>query len=221
MKTINFTSALRNEMAHFVKLKQSLGSDYYHNAQLLYRFDQYLDSVSFDDTILTLPVFQHYFETINHLCHRGFANHYCVLRQFSCWLNQYKTNSYVLEMKIHIDRSTSKPAYIFILDEIKSILEISGSFSQKEEFVPGLYQTLFSLLYSTGIRIGEALALNHGDYRKNEKLIHIRWGKFRKQRYLVLKSSTANRIMYRKRQERSKVIFFSSFIRSSSSLALI
>jgi integrase len=60
MKTINFTSALRNEMAHFVKLKQSLGSDYYHNAQLLYRFDQYLDSVSFDDTILTLPVFQHY-----------------------------------------------------------------------------------------------------------------------------------------------------------------
>jgi hypothetical protein len=120
MKTFNFTSALSNEMAHFVKLKQSLGSDYYHNAQLLYRFDQYLDSVSFDDTILTLPIFQHYFETINHLCHRGFANHYCVLRQFSCWLNQYITSTQVyLEATSELLQAGCERFYTFFLKHNK------------------------------------------------------------------------------------------------------
>ena len=53
---------------------------------------------------------------------------------------------------------------------------------------------MFSLLHSTGIRIGEALVLNHADCSKNEKLIHIRKGKFRKEGYLVLSSSAAHRL---------------------------
>ena len=194
MKSVNFKSSLANEMAHFVKLKQSSGSDYYGSAKLLFRFDTYLVSLSFKDKVLTRSNFQGYFETINHLCGRGFSNHYFLLRQFSAWLSQHETDSYVLEEHRAVDRSHSRHAYVFTLDEIKAILVNSGSFSQKEELIPGLYQTLFSLLYSTGIRIGEALALNYADYIKEEKLIHIREGKFRKERYLVLSSSGANRL---------------------------
>jgi integrase len=70
----------------------------------------------------------------------------------------------------------------------------SCDFTQREELVHGLYKTLFSLLYTTGIRIGEALALNYSDYIKDEKLIHIRKGKFRKERYLVLSQSAAKQL---------------------------
>jgi integrase len=194
MKTFNFTSSLRNEMAHFVKLKQSSGSDYHSSTYLLFRFDQHLDSLSFHDTVLTLPIFEGYFEKISHLCSKGFSDHYSVLKQFSSWLNQYNSDSYVLQERVSIDRFYSNAAYIFTLDEIKKILETSGSSCTRQELVPGLYQTLFSLLYSTGIRIGEALSLNYGDYTKDEKLIHIRKGKFHKQRYLILSSSTATRL---------------------------
>ncbi len=194
MKTVNYTSSLADEMAHFVKLKQSSGSDYYCSAKLLFRFDRHLVSLSFKDKVLKRSLFQGYFETINHLRARGFSNHYCVLRQFSTWLSQHEADSYVLEEHRAVDRSHSRHAYIFTLDEIKAILVNSGSFSQKEELIPGLYQTLFSLLYSTGIRIGEALPLHYNDYIKEEKLIHIQEGKFRKERYLVLSSSAANRL---------------------------
>ncbi len=193
MKTINFTSILSDKMTHYVKLKQHFGSDYHSSAKLLFRFDKYLITLPLKSEVLTRSIFQNYFEKINHLCSRGFSNHYCVLQHFSAWLNQHEINSYVLEKRPTIDHSYSRSAYIFSLDEIKIIIKNSGIFSKKEEFIPGIYQTLFSLLYSTGIRISEALALNHSDY-KDENIIHIRRGKFRKERYIVLSISTSNRL---------------------------
>ncbi len=128
------------------------------------------------------------------MCGRGFSNHFSVLRQFSVWLNQHEITSYVPEERRAVDRSHSRPAYIFTQDEIKTILQNSLDFSAREQLIPGLYCTLFSLLYSTGIRINEALELNHADYIKDEKLIHIREGKFRKERYLIISSSMAKRL---------------------------
>ncbi len=194
MRTIDFASSLSQEMTHFVKLKQSCGSDYRHSAKLLLRFDRHLTSLSFKGKILSRSIFQDYFETLHHLCGRGFGNHYCVLQHFSAWLSQHEAGSHILERRRALDRSYSRAAYIFTLDEVRAILEISGRFSERQALIPGIYQTLFGLLYSTGIRIGEALALNHADYIEKEKLIHIREGKFRKERYLVLSSSTAHRL---------------------------
>ncbi len=194
MKKVNFTSILSDEMNHFVKLKQHSGSDYKSSAKLLERFDKHLVVLLFNNKILTRSVFQNYFKTINHLCSRGFSNHYSVLQQFTAWLNQHETSSYVLEKRPAIDRSYSRPAYIFSIDEIKTILDNSLYFSEREEFIPGLYQTLFSLLYSTGMRISEALALDYDSFTNDKNLIHIRKGKFRKERYLILSNTTANRL---------------------------
>jgi len=194
MKPIDFTSGLADEMAHFVKFKQSCGSDYRGSAKLLFRFDQHLVALLFKGKALSRPIFQNYFETINHLCARGFTNHYSVLQQFSAWLNLHHSHSYVLERRRALDRSHSRTAYIFTVDQIQAVLDNSANFSKKEELIPGLYQTLFSLLYSTGMRISEALGLTHADYIKDEKLIHIQKGKFRKERYIVVSNSAANRL---------------------------
>lgn len=194
MKTVNFLGPLADEMAHFVKLKQLSGSDYFTQAKLLCRFDLYLFSLQLKDKMLTMPIFRNYFDTIAHLCGRGFSNHYSVLQQFSAWLNQRVPQSYILEKRSAVDRSHSRAAYIFSMDEIKAIIQNSMLFSRKEELIPKLYCTLFSLLYSTGIRIGEALALSYADYIQDDKLIHIQEGKFRKQRFLVLSNSAAKRL---------------------------
>ncbi len=194
MTTFNFTSSLADEMTHFVKLKQSSGSDYSSSAIKLLRFDNHLKSLGFEDKGLTRPIFQSYFEELAHLCGRGFSNHFSVLRQFSVWLNQHEIHSYVPEERRAVDRSHSRPAYIFTRDEITTILQNSLDFSAREQLIPGLYCTLFSVLYSTGMRIDEALSLNHADYMKAEKLIHIREGKFRKERYLIISNSMADRL---------------------------
>ena len=60
MKPVKFTSCLADEMTHFVKLKQSCGSDYHGSAKLLFRFDQHLVALLFKDKVLTRPIFQNY-----------------------------------------------------------------------------------------------------------------------------------------------------------------
>ena len=47
-------------------------------------------------------------------------------------------------------------------------------------------QTLLSLVYACGLRIGEALKLNVADVRAEEQLIYIRAGKGRKERRVPL-----------------------------------
>jgi site-specific recombinase XerD len=55
---------------------------------------------------------------------------------------------------------------------------------------PHTYRILLGLLYSTGIRIGEALALNIENFQKAEQRLYIAQGKFRKARWVPLSPST-------------------------------
>jgi integrase len=49
--------------------------------------------------------------------------------------------------------------------------------------------TLLGLLYTTGIRIGEALALDVGDLDRRDRILTVRKGKFGKSRVLPLRDS--------------------------------
>ncbi|MCP4752572.1 MAG: tyrosine-type recombinase/integrase [Proteobacteria bacterium] len=193
MKTIGFPSCLADEMTRFAELKQLSGSDYHSSAMLPLRFDRHPRATAFEGKAPTGAVFRSYFDTMGHLCGRGFTNRYSVLRQFSARLNQCETDSRILEERRTVDRSHSRPPYIFSPDEIKAVIEKSGGFAGVE-LVPGLCRTLFRLLCGTGIRIGEALALKRGGYIGRERLVHIGKGKFRRERYPVLAGSMADRL---------------------------
>jgi integrase len=54
--------------------------------------------------------------------------------------------------------------------------------------------TLLGLMYTTGIRIGEALALDVGDLHRRDRLLTIRKGKFGKSRVLPLRQSVAEKL---------------------------
>ena len=211
MKTYDFISSLKDEMMRFIGLKQLSGSDCYAQAKILRYFDRFLCSEGFAGKILTRGIFQSYFNTLVHLHPRTFSNRYSLLRQFSIWLNRTHRSSCILEKRPEGSRYQSRPAYIFCSDEVKAVLSNCHRFSSKEECIENLYLTLFSLLYSTGIRIGEALALNWGDYTPDEKLIHIRKGKFSKQRHLILSRSMAKHL------DRYQTIYQSTLLKESDS----
>ena len=55
---------------------------------------------------------------------------------------------------------------------------------------PATTATLLGLLYTTGMRIGEALALDVGDLDCGDRILTVRKGKFGKSRALPLREST-------------------------------
>jgi integrase len=59
---------------------------------------------------------------------------------------------------------------------------------------PVVVVNLIGLLYTTGLRIGEALNLTLRDIDLKRRVIEVREGKFRKSRYVPLSSSTARQM---------------------------
>jgi site-specific recombinase XerD len=64
--------------------------------------------------------------------------------------------------------------------EVKAILDATTNLK---------HRTLLSLVYSAGLRIGEALNLRHDDIDTQRGLIHVRFAKGRKDRYTLLAPS--------------------------------
>ena len=85
---------------------------------------------------------------------------------------------------------SSRIPYIYTKTEIKNLLDKASKLSPQKPLYAYTYYTLFGLLYTTGIRIGEALALNIEDFHQDSKLLHIRKGKFHKARWVPVSVST-------------------------------
>jgi integrase len=70
-------------------------------------------------------------------------------------------------------------------------------------FKGATYRTLLGLLASTGLRVGEALALNDDDYQAVDGILRIRHAKFGKTRQVPLHPSTAGALVaYRRLRDR-------------------
>jgi site-specific recombinase XerD len=80
--------------------------------------------------------------------------------------------------------------YIYSQIEIRALLDAAAELLPPDSLRPFTYRTLLGLLYSTGIRIGEVLALNLEDFHCAEKRLYVAKGKFRKARWLPLSQST-------------------------------
>lgn len=192
MKTLRFHSTLANSLADFVKLRQLGGSDYHSQARLLRYFDQFLCQVQFQGSTLPPNLVREYLVTMEHLHPRTQQNRFSVLRQFCRYLRQLDSRSYGPDQRLPTPAQTSRTAYIFTHEQLCNLLKAARQLRPIPALQQPVYGTLFGLLYTTGLRIGEALALNLEDFDHHHALLHIREGKFRKARDLPLSSSTAH-----------------------------
>jgi integrase len=82
-------------------------------------------------------------------------------------------------------RRRTRPApYIWTPQEITLLLQAAARLEPKDSLRPHVYSTLFALLYVTGLRISEALALELDDF--DSETLFIRKTKFKKSRRIPL-----------------------------------
>jgi integrase/recombinase XerD len=90
--------------------------------------------------------------------------------------------------------------HIYTEEQIDQILKATQRLSPPHNFI---YWTLFGLLTATGIRIGEALALNNEDVDLKQGLITIREAKCHKSRILPVDCTTKH-VLQRYTQQRNR-----------------
>ncbi len=79
--------------------------------------------------------------------------------------------------------------------EVQGLLAAARELPPQRTLRPATAATLLGLLYTTGIRIGEALNLDVGDLILKDRILSIRKGKFGKSRCLPLLESTVEALV--------------------------
>jgi integrase len=122
------------------------------------------------------------------------ANRYSrlsLLRQFSSYLQMMGYNSYIPKLPKY--KSTFMP-HIFTKAEIASIFQASDRLFLKRKYMYSqicVMPTLLRMLYSTGLRIGEAVNLKHRDVNLDKECLVLRYCKNGQDRVVPISKSLA------------------------------
>jgi site-specific recombinase XerD len=190
MRALEFHSALAPQICNFISLRQLSGTDYQSQALLLSYFDRFLAEEYFEAARITRQITDRYLQSLSHLAPRVQSNRFCVVRQLCRYLLRSDPLTFVPEAVRAIASQAAHQPYIYSETEISALLAAAAELPPPGSLRPLTYRTLLGLLYSTGIRIGEALALNLENFLSADERLYIAEGKFRKARWVPLSTTT-------------------------------
>ena len=194
--TPTFSSLLAPVFSRYVNLKRSLGRGFDASSRTLESLDRFLDDHSATYPDLNAAAFEAWCHTHEHVA--SGVRRVRMLAVHSFCLYRRRT-----EPRCFLPESSSFPAYhqrikpyIFSEDEVARLLLAASSLEQKPSSPvrPEVIRLAIALLFTTGIRRGELLALRLGDYNRRESTLHIRATKFYKSRLLPINDSIADEI---------------------------
>lgn len=191
MQTIELHSWLSGQIDRFIDLRRLSGSDYSSQARLLGYFDRFLVEQYPHESFITRHMIDHYMQSLSHLRPRVRFNRFCVVRLLCRYIALTEPRCHVPESMRCVNAPGLFHPYIFNEQEIEDLLSAASALPPPESLRPHTYRTLFGLLYTTGIRIGEAFALSLRDFHSELDLLYIAEGKFRKARWVPLHPSTS------------------------------
>ncbi len=189
---IRFHSVWADEMEQFVAFKRMGGYDYTSQARTLSYFDHFLfDELEGEQPpCLSRECLQEYLETITHLESFSRRARLSSLREFTRYLHAKYPHSALLPR----EAGPRYPRRVrFFRIEPEQIAELIGA-ARTVLAAQGIQArsigVLIGVLYSTGLRIREALALTLADIDAKRSTLHVAKGKFSKQRLVPLSPST-------------------------------
>lgn len=189
MKAWTLCSCLAMPINNFINLRRLSGTDYHSQAQLLGYFDRFMVEQKLSAPPLTREITDRYQQCLSRLAPRSRGNRFCVVRQLCAYLARTDPLSYVPEpLRTPSSHAVHQP-YIYSLHQVHALLATASELSPPGSLRPYTYRTLLGLLYSTGIRIGEAFALKREDFYADEQRLYIAEGKFHKARWIALSAS--------------------------------
>jgi site-specific recombinase XerD len=183
-------------MTRFVDLKCCGGISRDRLVKKLSYFDRFLSSSQFQSQRMDASTVESYLEQQARVSAGTRYNRFCVVRQFCSYLADADASSHVPDAIPSGRDGDVRHAHIYSSDEISSLLGAASSLSPERPLRAETYVTLIGMLYTTGMRIGEAIGLNTEDFHQDTGLLYIREGKFSKSRWIPL-SPSAQRALKR------------------------
>jgi integrase len=191
-----FSSRLAPVFSRYVDLKRALGRQFGNPTRTLHLLDRFLSNRSANYPDLNAEAFEAWCRTHEHIA-PGVRR----IRMFEVYnLCLYRRRT---EPQCFLPDPLSFPTphqgirpYIFSEKEIAHLLRAASGLKRdySSPVRPEVIRLAIALLFATGMRRGELLALRIADYDRKESTLHIRETKFYKSRLLPIKRSITDEI---------------------------
>jgi len=179
-----FRGPLARAFEAFLAFRQDLATCHEHLRVALRHLDRFLVQRAPDAHDLTRPLLDEWMATLADRAAVTRRNYFRVVRQFCVFRARADPAAFIPDA-ISCPRVTARfRPYIYSEQEIRALIAAAAALSGRLR--PHTYVTLLLLLYTTGLRIGEAIRLQLGDLDHDRAVLHIRAGKFRKARLLPI-----------------------------------
>ena len=186
----DYQSSLTGLITEFIMFKRFQGYDYVVETGYLKQFDMFLVNRSYTGCVLQSGIMQDYCLKTSEKSVNTRAKLHSILRHFSLHLHVIDPQSEVLPESM-VPRQIKKTRFYPLNPlQIQEIMNAACSLRPKNGLRPHCIHFLIGLLYSTGLRIAEALALNLKDVDENNRTLFVHRGKFGKDRIIPMSDST-------------------------------
>lgn len=186
MNEIFYQSIYAPYISDLISFKRALGFKYVEEARIFRRFDAFIVKEEIKQIGITRELFEKWRDQIP-----GESDNYkyarCVcLNQLAAYLSDVGITSHISRLP---KRRSSFIPYIFSKQEINNLFEASNRIEishRRMNSVIFSIPILLRFLYSTGLRIGEALSLNNEDINLSDNFLVVKDSKNGKERLVPL-----------------------------------
>ncbi len=189
-----FNSSFADKMLRFVTYKRMQGYDYVRQEACLNFFDRYLCSIECSADTLDIQLFTGYLETLSHLAPQSRQKRLSVVRQLSIYIHALNSESQI--MPLHLLPFYERKIRFFRIapSQVCDLMIATEKLYSKEDMRGPCMRFLIGLLYTTGMRISEAIHLKLRDIDLDQQSLFISSGKFGKDRQVAMETSTVKKL---------------------------
>lgn len=191
-----FTSWLAPYFERFVALKRASGAGYVTGRKLLLAFDRHVNTQA-PQPPLRRETLTQYLASLERLTPRSRDNVVAVVWSAVAYTSGHGAS--VEGLPARPPNSSrgwrQRQPRIITCEDAQCLLAAARQLPPQNSLRPTTIKTLLGLLYTTGLRIAEALALDIGDLNTKERILTVRKGKFGKSRCIPLLESTVDALV--------------------------
>ena len=170
----------------YLKMRRALGFKLYHLTWWLPDFVAFVESQR--SPIITAALAVQWAQQPPDADPNWWAHRLSAVRGFAKHYRAYEPRTEIPECPFP-RRRVRQPPHIYSAAEISALLALARQL--KDRTLSESYTTLLALLAATGMRVGEALALDDTDVDLKRSLITVRCGKFGKSRLVPVHPTTS------------------------------
>lgn len=181
-------TGLANALDEYLALRRALGFKLHHTARELPRFVRFIEGEG--ATSITTELALRWAQEDPEASSVTHADRLAMVRRFAAWRSAEDPRTEIPPVRLLPRRYQRPTPYIYSAEEIDSIVSAAASLPSNNGLRGLTFSTVFGLLAVTGMRIGEAVALDRDDVDLRAGVVAIREGKLGQFRFVPIHATT-------------------------------